>query len=173
MKKIAIIPILILLLAGCAPAATEASSTPTPTATPTPTIEAATAEQVASVIAEYETAWREVIDGAVECRMTWAIDKDPTAEIRGMSCYLQEQTIGISAQLVMRDWGELVIPSSMKSLVDDTSKVLELIADPDLKSVCGEDAVPAKTDECNAALGSRNFAYSLLESKLDAWKPYL
>lgn len=125
------------------------------------------------MLAQYETDWREVIDSALDCRFTWTLSNSPTSELDGMACYTREQTIGLTTQIVMRDWGELDIPASMQSLVDETSSVLQLIADVDLPAICGDGNVPAETDECNKALGSRSFNYTMLESKLDAWGPYL
>lgn len=160
------------MLAGCG-AAEPAAPTPTASTEPAAVVEA-TPEQVASVLAEYEPEWREVIDAAGDCRFTWTIGGDtPTSQLEGMSCYTREQTIGITAQLVPRDWAALEIPSSMQGLVDDTTEVLSLISDVDLAAVCGADSVPANTPECTAAIGSRNVSYGLLESQLDAWKPYL
>jgi len=94
-------------------------------------------------------------------------------KIKGMSCYLQEQTIGITAQLVVRDLDKLDIAPSMQSLVSKTEQVLELIAGVDLKAVCGEESLPVDTEACTSALGSRNMHYGILESQLDAWRPYL
>ncbi|PRB08801.1 hypothetical protein CQ044_00050 [Microbacterium sp. MYb64] len=114
-----------------------------------------------------------MVDGAIDCRATWALDTDPVGKIKGSSCYLREQTIGITAQLVLRDWAKLEIPSSMSSLVGDTSKLLQGVADIDLKTECGADVVPADTAQCNTALGSRNFLYTALKPQLAAWSPYL
>lgn len=160
-----------MTLVGCSPA-----SEPDPATTSTPSAVAAdeaTPEQVASVLAEYEPDWREVIDGAFDCRTTWTLDSSVTGQLEGMSCYLREQTMGMTAQIVLRDWSALEIPQEMQGLVDRTSESLQVIADNDIKAVCGEDSLPAATNECSEALGNRSMAYTLLEGKLDAWKPYL
>lgn len=168
MKKLILPGLLaIALLTGCSPVA------PATTPSPTPTPETATPQQVASVLAQYQSDWREVVTGAGECRFTWTIDTSPTAKIKGMSCYLKEQTIGITSQLVMRDWKKLTIPSSMKTIVDNTSVILTGIAAIDLKTVCGTGTVPTEAPECNSALGSRYSLYSQLGRQLDAWSPYL
>ncbi|MEA1264581.1 hypothetical protein MicroSTF_16170 [Microbacterium sp. STF-2] len=164
--------ITLLLLAGCSAGGdAKPESTVTPWVAPTP--EEATPEQVASVLAEYETDWRDVIDGAIDCRFTWTVDDTPTGQLQGTTCFTTEKTIGITSQLAVREWGEMEIPSSMQDLVASTSKVLGLISETDLAAVCGEDSEPNGTQECNDALGSRNFAYSMLEGELDKWKPYL
>lgn len=161
----------VAMLVGCG--ATE-SAAPTPTATAeAEAVAEATPEQVASVLAEYEPDWREVIDAAFDCRFTWTMDDTPTGQLEGMACYTREQTIGITAQLVPRDWAAMEIPASMQGLVDDTTEVLSLISGVDLAAICGADSVPASTPECNEAVGGRNVAYGLLESQLDAWAPYL
>lgn len=175
-RLLALTALSLLALSGCTsapesePAETEASA---PKPSPTPTVEAATPEQVASVLAAYETDWREVIDESGACRFTWTLDDTPTGKLEGMACYLTEQTIGNTASIVIRDWEKLVIPESMASLVSETEAVLQDIADIDLRAACGTDAIPSSSDECSSALGSRNIMYGLLESKLNAWKPYL
>lgn len=155
-------------LTGCSSSAPEATPTPTQTSDPE-----ATPEQVASVIAEYESDWREVIDGAFDCRFTWTMDDSPTGQLEGMTCFTTEKTIGITAQLVTRDWAAMDVPASMQGLVDDTTEVLGRISDVDLDSVCGTDSIPSSTQECNEALGNRNATYLQLESQLDKWGPYL
>lgn len=168
MRRIAALALLaVLTLGGCAPAAPE------PEATPTPTVPSATPEQVASVLAEYETDWRETIDQSGDCRFIWVLGTSLADEMKGMTCYLREQTIGLTAQIVIRDWSTMAIPDSMAKLVDDTREVLDQIGKIDLKANCGSDAVPSDEDVCNAALGARNGLYGQLEGKLDAWGPYL
>lgn len=163
----------LLLLTGCGAGGSNAEPKPTVTPWVEPTPEEATPEQVASVLSEYETDWRDVIDSSYDCRFTWTLDDSATGQLEGMTCYTTEKTIGITSQLVVRDWGAMEIPSSMQELVDDTSAVLGLISDTDLEAVCGTEPIPSTTQECNEALGSRNFAYSVLEGELDKWKPYL
>ena len=157
----------LLLLAGCA------TPQPNTEVSPVPDTSEATTEQVASVLAAYEPDWREVIDKAGECRAIWSFGSTPADDLQGMSCYLREQTIGNTAQLVIRDWGELEVPSSMTDIVADTEAILQQVAEVDLTTICGADEAPAEEKTCNEALGSRNFLYSLLETQLDAWSPYL
>lgn len=156
-----------LTLAGCAGETSEVAPEPTPTEAE---VVAASENEVTSVIAEYEPDWRETIDGAGGCRFDWVMNP---GQISNMSCYLQEQTMTITAQLVVRDWGEMVIPESMSGIVDDTTAVLEKIGAVDLKAACGEEAEPNDTDECSTALGTLNVLYGQLEGELNSWSPYL
>ena len=157
-----------LLLAGCS---ASPAAEPTRTPTPTPTPEYATENQVASVIAAYESDWREVIDGAGECRAGWVFDP---GSLPGMSCWLREQTLTTTAELTIPDLGELEIPPSMVGLVASTTAVLQGIVDVGAKTVCGDGvAEPADTPECTEALGSLNNYYRMLEGELDSWGPYL
>lgn len=169
MVKSSIVAVLAaIVLTGCAaspvPEAAESS----------PSSDLATENQVASVLAEYEPEWRERIAESASCRFTWTLGGATIAEeISADACYIAETTMGITAQLVVRDWNELRIPPSMSSLVEDTSKILTAIGDIDLATICGTEARPADTPECTEALGSRNFFYGLLDSQLDKWSPYL
>lgn len=84
---------LLLILAGCNGAPPEPAEPPT-----------ATPEQVASVIAEYETDWRETIGEAGSCRFLWSFPSGSAAdEIEGMTCYLVEQTIGSTSVIAVRN----------------------------------------------------------------------
>jgi hypothetical protein len=158
-----------LLLTGCA------AESPAPEETePVPVVESATENQVSSVLAEYEPEWRERIEEAGDCRFTWTLGGSTIAEEIGAdACFIAEKTMGITSQLVIRDWDALVIPQSMVAIVDDTSKVIAAISEVDLKLLCGDEARPADTQACTDALGSRNFLYNQLESELDKWAPYL
>ncbi|QTX05236.1 hypothetical protein [Agromyces archimandritae] len=158
----------ILILTGCA-SGSAPTAVDVPTQSPEPIV--ATEKQVASVFAEYESDWRETMDGAGECRMLWVFEP---GSLPGMTCWLQEQTLSTTAEIVIRDVGELEVPSSMVSLVSSTTSVLQDIVDVDAKTICDAEASePADSDECNQALGSLNFHYTRLESELDAWRPYL
>lgn len=157
-----------LILAGCAPTATPPAE---PTSTPGPTPEYATENQVASVIAAHESDWREVIDGAFECRSMWY---STPGSIPGMTCWIKEQTLITTAETAIRDLGELEIPPSMESLVESTTAVLQGIVDVDATTVCGEGVLePVDTPECTEALGSLTWSYTMLEQELEAWAPYL
>ncbi|WP_404380602.1 hypothetical protein LL946_11060 [Knoellia locipacati] len=152
------------------PAASSAAAT----ATQPPTPSAATPEEVAVVIAGHQDDWRSVIDEAGECRMRWVLKQDDPAEsARRISCYMPGQTAGITAQLAMRDLGELTVPTSMTGLVETTTAALQQVADVDLEAVCGADSEPADSPECSEALGQRMWAYHSLEKALDMWSPYL
>jgi hypothetical protein len=159
----------LLALTGCSASPTAAETTVgTPSSAPTPTY--ATENQVASVIAEYETDWRETMDEAGGCRFDWTMSP---GSITGFACYLNEQTMSTTSELVLLDLDALDIPPSMTALVADTTAVLQLIVDKDLKGNCGEAEEPADTQECTDTLGGLNFLYNTLEGRLDAWKPYL
>ena len=161
---------LLLVLTGCAPT-TAPKAEPT-TKAPVEVVYA-TEAQVASVIAEYEPTWREVIADAGDCRFVWTLGTTTLDEMQGFSCYLQEQTIGITAQLVVRDFEALDIPPSMTSIVSSSTALLAQISAIDLKSLCGEGELPVESTECNEAFGGRNFLYNQLAKELDAWSPYL
>jgi hypothetical protein len=153
--------VFVFALAGCS------SAPPEPTEPPT-----ATPEQVASVIAEYETDWRETTEGAGSCRFLWSFPSGSIAdEIEGMSCYLVEQTIGSTSVIAVRNLDALDIPDSMIDLVVETRIALTAISDVDLPAVCGTEEVPANETTCNTALGSRMQAYLTLEGVLDSWGP--
>ncbi|TQO23770.1 hypothetical protein [Paramicrobacterium agarici] len=164
-----------ILLTGCSSTTEPATEQETETSTPAPVVEdSATEEQIASVIAEYEPDWRETIDGAGDCRFLWVMGGDsPADDMNAMSCYLKEQTIVTTAQLVVSDLEALDIPESMSSLVTNTTNVLTSIGEVDLVGVCGEDDVPADTDECTDTIGTLNGLYMQLDSTLNSWSPYL
>ncbi|WP_146197529.1 hypothetical protein [Promicromonospora sp. AC04] len=136
--------------------------------------ETATPEQLASIIAGNETDWRETIDGAGECRMLWVVPSDDAAvQANAFSCYLREQTIVLSTGNAARDLRELAPPNDMRSTYDETLSALDEISSVDLTGVCGEDSVPADSDECIQTLGTLFAAYNGFESVLDQWKPYI
>lgn len=152
-----------LALSACS---SEAPADPSPTTT----VEVASEKQVASVIAEYADDWQEVIDTASQCRIVYVTGGDAASEY---TCETREQTIGITAGLVLRDLRELNVPSSMESLVADTDDVLTSISQTDLTSLCGESGWKDAGPDCTAALGDRYAAYTQLDSQLSAWSPYL
>jgi hypothetical protein len=155
--------VVVLVLAGCSAAPPEPTEPPS-----------ATPEQVASVIAEYESDWRETIEGAGTCRFLWSFPSGSVNdEIESYTCYLIEQTIGSTSVIAVRNLNELVIPESMVDLVDETRDALTAISDIDLAAVCGTEETPANETPCNTALGSRMQAYLTLERVLDSWGPYL
>lgn len=134
----------------------------------------ATPEQLASVIAGYEKDWRQVIKNAGDCRWDWTVADDPTAEIRGMTCYMRETTISYTTETAAAEMAELTPPSSMAALVDETNTALAAVYDIDLEGVCGDPVVgPNDTKKCSTTLGERMWAYSQLETALDQWSPYL
>lgn len=159
----------LVAMSGCA-------SAPAAVPTPTPTPESATPEQVASIIAEYEADWREVVENATMCRLHWVMGETALDEAEGVVCYMREQTIVITAELVLRDLATVVVPDSMSELVDETTQALSAVAAVPLTAACGEEfEVPDLDDEdCSEAAGDLLFAYDfLLDSVLEKWRPYL
>lgn len=155
------------------------AATPSPETSPEPPVDepvTATPEQLASIIAERESGWRETIDEAYECRILYVLTDidDPARSAQRTSCYWDEITIGLEAGTTGNDLGEHTPPDSMIELVDETRAVLTTIADIDLETECGPmSEPPPDTEECNLALGQRVLAYQDLESVLDSWGPYL
>lgn len=125
------------------------------------------------MIAERIETWREVIDGSVDCRFTWTFGETPLDTANGTTCYYQEQTMVATANTAVRDLDALKIPASMETIVSETTPLLSAIAEYDLTGICGTGAEPAETPECTEMLGSLNFFYTPLKSKLDAWGPWL
>lgn len=169
---------LALGLAGCGSGGTAeppmptTTPTTTPTPTPTPTVAAATEQQVASVIATYESDWRKTIDSAGECRFRWVTDP---GSIEGTTCWWNEGAIVLSAGNASRQLDELTAPPSMEGIVGDTIAVLDAITSTDLATACGDTlaSAPSETDVCTEALGSLMPLYADLETQLDAWGPYM
>lgn len=170
----------VVSLAGCGSGSESTSSRPststtsaTPTSAPTPTL--ATPEEVAVVIAGNQDDWREVIDGAGECRIRWVMAQDdPVESAQRLACYTREVTAGLTAQTALRDLEHLNAPPSMTTLVETTTEALQQMADVDLEAVCGPaPSEPNGTKLCNEAMGQRMWGYNRLEKALDMWTPYL
>jgi hypothetical protein len=149
--------------------ALTACSTP---AEPTPTPTYASEAAVASVIAAKEPGWREVIDGAGECRLLWVIRSTPTEELQATTCYLREQTLTVEAETVLKELAALRIDPDMEVLVSSTETVLKNIRGVGFTNACGPDALPVESAECSAAMAGLYSNYSALEEKLDAWRVY-
>lgn len=156
---------LLLIFAGCASAA------------PTHAVKAkphyATEQQVASVIVEHEKDWRATADAAIHCRTLWVVGTSAADKANGVACYLDEQTIGLTAQIAHRDLGALSVPPSMGKLVASTDAILLEIAGTDIRADCGSGGEPSDTKACDSALGERNLEYAELTQRLDAWAPYM
>ena len=167
MKRYLVSAASLLLLAGCgAPIAT-------PIQTPTPTLTAATPQQLASIITGKESDWREVIDGAGECRFLWTMAEGATEKTEAMTCYVRETTIVMSSETAAEDLRSLTPPSDMQSLVADTLDVLDSISAVDLEGVCGDAFEgPKDSGTCDRTLGVLISSYRDLEDVLDRWKPY-
>jgi hypothetical protein len=177
-----VIPLLALTLTACSGndsnASTEAVSTPVetvqaPEATPEST--EATPEQLASIVAGYETDWRDTIEGAGDCRLTWTVGDatDPTTNMEGMACFLNEQTLTMTAETAGKDLRALTPPSSMQTLYDDTLTALDGIKSVPLEDDCGTDSWPSSDETCSTTLGELFTGMRSLETVLDQWGPYL
>lgn len=152
------------------PPATTAAGTPTPSPTP----EAATPEQVASIIARDEPDWREVIDNAFDCRYLWVVGgEDAIDDAEAMTCYLRELTMVSTTGTAAKELQELDLPSEMEHLVSETLWSLSEISTVDLEGTCGDDSVPNDSAECNDSLGTLSGAYVGFEKVLNKWQPYL
>lgn len=189
-SQIATASIPLLLLAGCgspSPASTQAAqaesaasqtvatASPSPApVTPTPTPEYATPQQFASIIAMKESDWREVIDGALDCRMNWSEEStttDTRIKILATTCHMREATITMTAEKASKDLAALTPDPSMESLVEKTSYALAQVIGADVYGQCGTGE--SLGSACDDAHASALLAYSTLEEVLDGWGPYL
>jgi hypothetical protein len=170
----------VLLLLGCsapapatvAPPAASVPAATTPAPTPTPTT--ATPEQLASIITGHQDDWREVIDGAFDCRFLWVTGgEDAADDALATACYAREFTAVLTTGTAAKDLRALTPPDSMEQLVADTLEVLDSIHVVDLEGACG-DAFdgPKGSKRCTAAIGDLSMAYRQLDGVLDQWEPY-
>lgn len=151
------------------------AATPTTDAAATPVAVEATPEQLASVIAGELSFFREVIDKAGDCRFLWATGGSTTIEeIEASTCYVDEVTSTLRAEITARDLRELTPPASMQSLYADTLSVLDDLAAVEIESTCGDPFDgPIDTEECSQMLGSLYNHYNTLDRILESWGPYL
>jgi hypothetical protein len=148
----------VLWISGCAGAG-GGESTPS----------AATEKQVASVIAKHETEWRDVIETAATCHAQYAGNPGSLA---ADDCYKAEVKMGMTTEQAVQELNGLTIPSSMTSLVDDTTSILTEIGGVGLIAACG--AQPnVDSDKCLTVIQQLNGYYPELSSELDAWDPYM
>lgn len=169
MKKLGIIAVSALLLAGCA--AAPVPDNPTPDVTDTSEI--ATQEQVASVISRDQGLWREVSDSTLECQVVYVDSRtgDPIAELDALSCFTRQRTALVTAGAASKGLRALTPPESMVWLVDETVLRLDDVTKIDL-DVCGDAPDPAE-ESCGGALTELDFAMRSLVSTLNAWAPYV
>jgi len=165
---------LMLAVAGCAApsdvtAAAKETETPAPPPTTSKVVES-TPEQVASVIAKYESGWREAADNAIDCRTSWVLDGNV---LGNGSCYNVEKTAVTTATLALREWEALDIPADLSAIVAETTGPLTVLSESGLSETCGDDLWPVDTEPCSQVLADVRFAYRSLETQLDAWRPYL
>lgn len=157
-------------------ASLSASASPSASSSRNASPSTSTEKQVASVIAGQEAGLRKAIDGGGKCRilMVTARDDSPLDQANVLSCYTDEVTAGLSAQIAVRDLGKLTPPESMKPLVDETVTELEAIGLVDLETACGPAMTkPNLSEDCNRSLGIRMMQYTRLKTILDKWRPYL
>lgn len=167
----AVAVVVVTMVSGCSSTGEE---TPTPVASAyTPAV--ATDKQVASIIAGYETAWRDVIDNAGTCRtLIVTASGDAVEQAQATACYADEITMGISSGTASQQLASLTVPPSLTDLVAETQDSLAQVTDVDLAAVCGEAFQgPDDSHDCNLALGQRYAAYVTLGTVLDKWGPYL
>lgn len=164
---------------GSAPAPITASPStpPSPSLTPSPSAEYATPQQLASIIAMQEDGWREVADGALECRDLWASSRldpdDPILSVQSLTCHMREATITLSSENALRDLAGLEAEPSMASLVSKTEAALRAVMAADVNGKCDSMGDLADTDDCKDAHLSALLAYRDLDEALDGWRPYL
>lgn len=181
-RTIILVALPLVALAGCSggssqstPASAAPSSSPSvPSADPSPSKSYATPQQLASVVAMRETDWREVIDGAYECRLLWVQEEgadDPVIGAQALTCHLTEGTMTMTAEMGVRELQALEPDPSMESLVAKTIAALQAVAAADVEGQCASEA--RTTPACNGAHLAALSAYSSLETALDGWKPYL
>lgn len=173
--------LMMVCLSGCASSTTDA---PPPSArdssisaapTPTTSESAATENQVASVIAGGESTWRDAIDDAGDCRFNLTVgdQEDPITKAETLTCFTNEVTAGVRAEIAIRDLNALTIPDSLVPLVDETKQALQMLVDADLEAACGDSMTPNQSKDCDETLGARFGSYTVLERVLDKWSPYL
>jgi hypothetical protein len=169
--------LLVVALSGCAgttaPITSQPSTTTAISTTTTPSV--ATENEVASIIAGGEKTWREAADKSPECRLAFVLkEKGVAAGVERVTCYTNELTAGVKAEIAIRDLRALNIPPSMQGLVTETQSALQMMVDADLENACGPAMTePKDTKECTSALGTPNWSYTLMTSVLDKWSPYL
>ncbi|MEV8182797.1 hypothetical protein [Specibacter sp. NPDC078692] len=166
LKSLAVVASL-LLLVGC-----RASNAPAPVQEPTPTPVAATAspEQLASVITEHETSWREYEEDIVDCALASIVGKSVMDEIMALTCKTTSSTVAMTANAAARDLRKLdAPPAEMSDLVARTLLALDNLGATGADTECIEDR---ESEACENAATLANGAIRPLVSVLDAWKPY-
>lgn len=143
------------------------------TQAPEPEPTYATESQVASVIAEYEPDWVEVIEGASDCRFIWVTEDADEPFSEGLLCHMRETTMSMTSETATKRLLALDIPPSMTDLVQQTLEALVSISTAGVDEECGLSGEFADTEECSTAHGLAIRGYSKLERALNAWSPYL
>lgn len=101
-------------------------------------------------------------------------DEGALAQTERLTCYTNEITAGVKAEIALRDLGALNPPASLTTLLSETEAALHMMVKADLESACGPAMTePKESKDCDAALGARYASYQLLDSVLDKWAPYL
>lgn len=175
-KRIATFGAALMLLTPLT-ACAQGVSTEEPEQTATKKVEEAeaTPEQLASIITKYGVNWKKVIDAETDCESLQLYAKldDATSDVKFASilCLEEMKAMTNTTGTAAIKFRELEAPSSMSDLVDDTIKQLDIIAEVDLDTVCGD--VPFGDPDCNSQMLPLKIAYMRLADQLNAWSPYL
>lgn len=123
--------------------------------------------QVASIIAENEPQWRDVIANASDCRGSWF------SGAAFSECWDDERQMGAEMKAAAAELRDVEPPESMRAIVDDTIAALDIIIGLDI-TPCGSQPLPDLDSEaCVSALGSRKVAYDdVVTPALNSWAPY-
>lgn len=170
-KLLAPLAMAALLLTGCggiveaAPSPTSASPTPSPTPTPT-----TTAAQFASVIAEYETNWRDYSDEISNCAFARVVGKSAVDEIKVTTCGTTVVTVTLNAKTAARELRALgKPPAEVSALASRTLVALDALGSTGADKGCSDDK---KSQACDEGETLANGAIRPVITVLDAWKPY-
>ena len=167
MKKLIVAVAVATLLVGCSNSSTGTAQQPETE----PAEKWSTTEQYGSVISRYSENWNEVIDNAMDCRVTFALEAD---SMEAMTCSMREATAQVNAQLALRDFDKLTPPAEIEDLVQETTKTLEYIESVNFDEACTPSASKmTDSPECDAALGELSTGWLKLNSTLAAWAPYI
>lgn len=138
--------------------------------------EYATEAQVASVIAEFEPGWRDVVAEKIDCQLTWEIaSQDPTnleANMKGLNCMSSIHTMVTTTGTAIIELDKLEIPPSMQDLVSETKGDLSKISSSGVEMKCDLSGDSAES-ECELPMLQFVVGSMRLENTLNAWGPYL
>lgn len=135
----------------------------------------ATSTDIANDIKVSYSEWTDVVNGADHCRELWADSSGALIDqLNGQTCYIQEQTIGISSDTAVSMLTGHVPPADLQPLATDTVQIVKSIHAVDLKAACGDGTNPDLTmSGCQKALDDRAAAYKELHALLVKWAPVM